>query len=265
VNLELITDFRAEWHATWNLGVGTICLNIQMLRKFCRFCIKRDWIQKNPASDLEMPKEKGRPTLPFSQDEWTNILSAFPLYEKRTRSANGTRLLYAFVLSMRFSGMSIGDTVRCETSWILGDRLSFRTQKNAVNVCNKLPDFVLRALMAARRKSERHFFWSGTSTLHSAVGKWQRRLQILFESAGVSNGHSHRFRDSYAFDMTHNGRISLEELRQALGHKSARTTERYYSHWIIERQERLEGKQDSAWADQGGAIQALYSKGHHIN
>jgi site-specific recombinase XerD len=264
VNLELITDFRAEWHATWKLGVGTICLNIQMLRKFFRFCIKREWIQKNPASDLEMPRGKGRPTLPFSQDEWTNILNAFPLYEKRTRSPNGTRLLYAFVLLMRFSGMRIGDTVRSETSWIQGDGISFRTEKNEVNVCNKLPDFVLEALLGAPRKNVRYFFWSGTSSLHSAVGKWQRRLQVLFRLAGVRDGHSHRFRDSYAFDMTHNGRMTLEELRQALGHSSVRTTERYYSHWIMERQERLEAKQDLAWADQR-AIQALYKNSDRVN
>jgi|HubBroStandDraft_1064217.scaffolds.fasta_scaffold74359_1 integrase len=40
--------------------------------------------------------------------------------------------------------------------------------------------------------------------------------------------------------------MTLEELRQALGHTSARTTERYYSHWIMERQERLEAKQELA-------------------
>jgi integrase len=264
VNLELITDFRAKWHATWKLGVGTICLNIQMLREFFRFCIKRNWIEKNPASDLEMPKGKGRPSLPFSQEEWTNILSAFPLYEEQTRSANGTRLLYALVLLMRFSGMRIGDTVRSETSWIQGDRISFRTEKNAVNVCNKLLEFVPKALFAATRKSERCYFWSGTSSLHSAVGKWQRRLQVLFRLAGVRNGHSHRFKDSYAFDMAHNGRMTLEELRQALGHSSARTTERYYSHWILERQERLEAKQDLAWAEQR-AIQALYKNSDRVN
>jgi hypothetical protein len=58
--------------------------------------------------------------------------------------------------------------------------------------------------------------------------------------------------------MTHNGGMTLAELRQALGHKSTRTTERYYSHWIAERQKRLEHKQDRAWESQR-AIQALYS------
>jgi hypothetical protein len=84
-----------------------------------------------------------------------------------------------------------------------------------------------------------------------------QRLKVLFDLAGVQNGHAHRFRDTYAFDMTHNGGMTLEELRQALGHKSTRTTERYYSHWIAERQKRLEDKQDQAW-ESHRAIQALY-------
>lgn len=262
LNLDLITDFRAEWHTKWQQREGTICLNIQMLRKFFRFCVLRDWIQKNPASELEMPKGKRRATLPFSQEEWTRILQAFPSYAERARPG-GAQLLYALVLLLRYSGMRIGDAVRCETSWVQDDRISFLTEKNNVHVCNRLPDFVLKALWTAPRKSERHFFWSGHSSLHSAVGKWQRRLKILFSIASVRNGHAHRFRDSYAFDMTQHGAMTLEELRQALGHKSSRTTEEYYSHWLKERQERLEEKQERAWADR--AIPALYSKGDRIN
>jgi integrase len=160
--------------------------------------------------------------------------------------------------------MRIGDATRCETNWIQDERISFLTEKNNVHVCNKLPDFVLKALWAAPRKSERHFFWSGQSTLHSAVGKWQRRLKTLFRLAGVCNGHAHRFRDTYAYDLTHHGKATLEELRQALGHKSTRTTERYYSHWIPERQERLEAKQEHVWED-GRAIPALYGEREIIN
>ncbi len=263
LNLDLLTGCQTEWRTKWHQHDGTICLNIQMLRKFFRFCIKRDWVQQNPASDLEMPKGKSRPTLPFTPNEWRKILAAFPAYEKHARAGNA-RLLYAFVLLLRYSGMRIGDATRCETNWIQDERISFLTEKNNVHVCNKLPDFVLKAMWAAPRKSERHFFWSGRSTLHSAVGKWQRRLKVLFRLAGVCNGHAHRFRDSYAYDLTHYGGATLEELRQALGHKSTRTTERYYSHWVQERQGRLEAKQERVWED-GRAIQALYGEREIIN
>jgi hypothetical protein len=158
LNLDLTTEFRAAWRTKWNQQDGTICLNIQMLRKFFRFCVARDWIQKNPASELEMPKGKCRTRLPFNDEEWTRILKAFPSYEERTRSADGARLLYTFVLLLRYSGMRIGDAVRCETSWIQGERITFLTEKNNIIVCNKLPGFVLAALSTAPRKSTRHFF-----------------------------------------------------------------------------------------------------------
>jgi hypothetical protein len=144
MSLDLLTDFQFECHTHWRQHEGTICLNIQMLRKFFRFCVKRDWIQTNPASDLEMPQGKRRPTLPFSPSEWKRILEAFPSYEKRARGGNA-QLLYAFVLLLRYSGMRIGDATRCETNWIQDDRISFLTEKNNIHVCNKLPDFVLKA------------------------------------------------------------------------------------------------------------------------
>jgi hypothetical protein len=61
---------------------------------------------------------KGSSLTAVHREEWTNILNAFPLYEKRTRSANGTRLLYTLVLLMRFSGMRTGDTIRF-SHWIM--------------------------------------------------------------------------------------------------------------------------------------------------
>ncbi len=268
LDLNALTDFRTEWSDRWQQQAGTICLNIQKLRKFFRFGHKRKWVDENPACDLEMPQVKLRPTLPFTAEEWRRILAAFPLYEQRAGRAAAQRL-YAFVLLLRYSGMRIGDAVRSEVSWVQGDRISFLTEKNNVRVCNKLPDFVLQALWAAPCKSERHFFWSGASTLHSAVGKWQRRLRVLFDLAGVRSGHAHRFRDTYAEDMAFNGTMTLEELKQALGHKSTGTTEKYYLHWIQERQGRLEEKQERAWnCDpllQQHAGNSLSGKGERVN
>jgi len=43
--------------------------------------------------------------------------------------------------------------------------------------------------------------------------------------------------------MALNDQMTLEELKQALGQKTARTTEKHYSHWLKDRQDRLEAKQ----------------------
>lgn len=258
LSLELLTDFLIKSSSRWNQRSGTVGNNIRTLRSFFAFSQKMEWVQKNVAKGLEIPKSTRRPTLPFTQEEWQRILKAFPLYDRRAGQLASRRLL-AFVLLLRYSGIRIGDATRFESTWINGDRISFETQKRHIYIRNKLPCEVLKILRTIPVKDGRYFFWTGQSALHSTVGKWQRRLKVLFTLAGVRKGHAHRFRDSYAFDMTHNGGMTLEELRQALGHKSTRTTEKYYSHWLEERQARLEHKQSRAWAEDP-ALSALGGK-----
>jgi Phage integrase family len=102
-----------------------------------------------------------------------------------------------------------------------------------------LPDFVVRAIEAAPRTSEKFFFWAGKSTLHIAVGIFQRSLQNLFTLAKVEGGHAHRFRDTFAVQLLLAG-VPLERISVLLGHQSVRITERHYSPWVRSRQEQLE-------------------------
>src|SRR3979409_1687037 len=76
-----------------------------------------------------------------------------------------------------------------------------------------------------------HFFWTGKSKLHSAIGKWQRRLQTRFTLAEVHGGHAHRFRDTFAVELLLAG-VPLEHVSVLLGHQSVRITERHYSPWV---------------------------------
>jgi hypothetical protein len=46
--------------------------------------------------------------------------------------------------------------------------------------------------------------------VRSAKGKWQRRLQRLFELAKAAAGHAHRFRDTFAVELLLAGVPSIE-------------------------------------------------------
>jgi integrase len=82
-----------------------------------------------------------------------------------------------------------------------------------------VPKFVAEALEDVPRLSDRYFFWTGNSKLHTATGCWQRTLQKLFKLATVQNGYAHRFRDTFAVELLLTG-VPTEEVAVLLGHSN---------------------------------------------
>lgn len=120
-----------------------------------------------------------------------------------------------------------------------GDRLFLFTQKTGVAVNTVLPDFVRKSLEAIPKVTDRHFFWNGVTKLETVVGSWRKRLAKLFELAEITNGHPHRFRDTFAVELLLSG-VPIERVSVLLGHQSVRITEKHYSPWVRSRQEQLE-------------------------
>jgi integrase/recombinase XerD len=214
-------------------------------------------IDDNPALHLKAPGIQNRPTMPFTHADMLKVFAAFEKYGERAGFRNAQRLK-AFVLVLRYSGMRIGDAVRCGVDRITGNKLFLYTQKTGVPVHCILPDFLLRELDAAPKSSEGRFFWTGESKPHSAIGKWQRRLQALFKLAEVEGGHAHRFRDTFAVELLLAG-VPLERVSVLLGHQSVQITERHYSPWVRARQEQLEQDLRRVW--QQAPIALLEAKG----
>lgn len=242
----LTVDVLSSFRSSWKLGPRTSVKELERLRGLLDFARDREWITKNPALELKAPKPKPRPTLPFTHEEIIRVLAALDTYGKRAGVMNAQRLR-AFVLLLRYSGMRIGDTVSCGVDRITNNRLFLYTQKTGVPVYCILPDFVVAALEASPRPCEHFYFWSGASKLHSAVGKWQRRLKRLFELAQVAKGHAHRFRDTFAVELLLAG-LPIERVSVLLGHQSIRVTERHYSPWTRSRQDQLEADLARAWS-----------------
>lgn len=197
---QLDLDTLGTFRVSWTEGPRTSLKKLERLRAFMRFAEKRKWIDSNPATDLKAPKVPNKPTLPFTREEMINVLAALGPYGKSAGLRNAQRLK-AFVLLLRYSGMRIGDAVQLNVNRLQDNKLLLHTEKTGVHVYCVLPDVVVKALDAAPRSSEPYFFWTGKSTVRSAKGKWQRRLQRLFEFAKVIGGHAHRFRDTFAVEL----------------------------------------------------------------
>ena len=218
---------------------------------FIRFCVRAKWMEENPAEELQSPKIKMAPTLPFEEEEERAILDACDLY--KTHNKHGRRSperLRTFVLTLRYSGLRIGDVATLETKRLKDNKLQLYTHKTGVMVFVPLPPFVADALrvQASLNSNPDYFFWTGKSKVKCVTVIWQRALGTLFNKAGVVGGHPHRYRDTFAVSLLLAG-VPIQTVATLLGHSSTAVTEKHYSPWVAARQNELEAAVSRTWKE----------------
>lgn len=262
-----LVDFRA----TWADALTTQRRNQEGMKAFFRFCVKSDFIAKNPAADLDPIPEQRPKTEPFTHEEMAQIFAATAtLQDEYGRQGQPIALqTKAFILVMRYTGMSIGDTAKLEKADVKDCRIRTYRKKTGEDVFARVPPFVIDALNAAPHDSERYFFWTGNGKLHTRTSKWGDRLQRLFVAAGVrtvatektrrsggklkdkpqtvvvSKATPHMFRHTLVRDLLENA-TPMEEVAELLGN-SMKMVEKYYSKWDKRRQARLEQRLEKFW------------------
>jgi integrase len=234
-------DLRG-YRESWKLSPISASKKLERLRTFFKFAHENNWAQTNPAKGIKPPKVKQAPTLPFSPGEMTKILKAIDSYPDRP--AGRRERIRAFVLALRYSGLRIGDVISLRRDSLNDGKLHVNTQKTGQVVWCPLPNHVSKSLEAL--PSGEYFFWSGNGILKSAVADWQRSLYKLFTIAGVSHGHAHRFRDTFAVGLLAAG-VSMENVAVLLGHSSIKITQKHYAAWDKSRQQSLESAVSQAW------------------
>lgn len=244
ITLQSLTRFRTQWKD----GPISGGKKLERLRAVGRFFVDRGWWSENLALKLKRPKVKDAPTLPYTREEMSALLTACGQYTDwrgQTGQQNAHRLR-AFLLFARYSGLRIGDAASCAVDRLSGDRLFLYTQKTKVPVYVPLPPFVVAALEACPRISERYWFWTGVGSKETLAGNWRRTFRRLCEIAGVKGGHPHRFRDTLAVELLLEG-VPMERVSILLGHSSVKITERHYAPWVQARQAQLESDLVRAW------------------
>jgi len=227
---EGLRDFRQHR----KLGPRTAAKELERIRAFFRFCVDNGWLQVNPAKPIKAPQAKSLPRLPFTEKEIQRI----------TAKAVDDREL-GFILTLRHSGLRIGDVSLLRHSHLTENRLYLYTTKAGTPVSIVIPDHLVSLLKAIPSRGG-YFFLRGESTsMHTTADLWRRRIKILCKAAKVAPDHPHRFRHSLAADLLAKG-ASVEDVAAVLGNSPA-IVAKHYSQWIKSRQDRLDAIIQATW------------------
>lgn len=225
---------------------------LEALRAFFKFCHLSEWISTNPVLLLKPGKTTDLEIIPITKEEFGKILKVLDIYPDEKTANRFTTVackLRAMVMVMRYTGLRIRDVVTLRKDRIQNGKVFLRTAKTGTKVFCPIPDSVTEALSAIDATGN-FYFWSGDSKPKSAVGDYQRALRTLFDLAELPHVHAHLFRHTFATNMLTAGN-SIETVAALLGHSSTKITEKYYSHWVKGRQDKLEEAVKNSWAQMG--------------
>jgi integrase/recombinase XerD len=243
--------------ASWTCGPRHRSKRIQLLRRFFRFCIAAEWLEKNPALSLDHPKGRAisvRPKQPFDAQ---HLPEEGPEWKAIMQEVRDQPKLLALTLLMRSGGLRISDAVTFHRNRLMADGSIFLyMSKTNEPVSVPVHPELRAALEVIQPNAAGYYFWSGASEIATAADNWRVRFAQIFKRAGIQGGHPHRFRDTFAVDLLLRG-VPIDQVSLLLGHSSVTVTERYYLAFVAARREQIANSVRRAWADGTGAQNRL--------
>ena len=212
---------------------------LQLLRTFFGFCMKRKWCEENPASDMDMPPDpKPKPREPYTSEEITKILAACQTFGK---GAYERLRAHAMVLLMRRYALRISDVAIMERDRIRNGEIFVNAMKNGASLWLPLSGDVKQALElvpfpAGAGADCKYYFWSGLGSRDGHVKTVGRTMQAVFRKSGVVGASAHRFRHTLATEILVNGG-TIEDAANILGDSPA-IIRKHYAKWSRDYQNR---------------------------
>jgi integrase len=257
LTVALLSEFRAYWSKELGNGQNTCRRKHERLCGFFHFCIRNEWLTKNPARLLKAIRVVRVPTGYYTREEFDRIVDATYAYGNwkggHDFKHRGLRLR-ALLLVMRWGGLAITDAVTLERNRLGKDgRLFLYRAKTGVPVYVPLPPDVVQTLRAVPNLSPRYFFWSGAGAREDARKPWDRSLRRLFKSANLREPDdtpkrctAHMCRDTFAVELLLAG-VPLDQVSLLLAHDSIKVTEKHYAPFVKARQLQLETSARQGW------------------
>jgi integrase/recombinase XerD len=257
LTVSVLASFRACWSKELLNSQNTVRRKHERLCGFFHFCIRTEWIDKNPARLLKPVRVNRVPTGYYTRDEFTRIIDATYAYGNwkggKDFEHRGVRLR-ALLLLMRWGGLAITDAITLERSKLTADgKLFLYRAKTGTPVYVPLPAPVAQLLREIPNSNPRYFFWSGQGERESAKKPWDKSLRRVFQSAKLCEADgtpkrctAHMCRDTFAVELLLSG-VPLDQVSLLLGHDSIKVTEKHYAPFVKARQDQLEASARLAW------------------
>ena len=234
-----VTDLD-DYRAHRRIGLLTWSKELQTLRQFCEFCMRRRWLRRNLAKEVEGPKNiKPKEVKPYTKAEVAQIIAACDHFGRHSYERLRAR---AMVLLMRYTGLRISDVMTLARDRMQDGMMHLHTLKTSGLVRLPVPVELRRALedLPVPRGSMLgcpYFFWNGHTDPDVLRRKALRSLKAVFAAASVPEAHSHRFRHTLATDILAQGG-TIQDVADVLG-IGAHVAAKHYAKWNLAREERI--------------------------
>ena len=261
---EVTPDALYKWRGTWSvnaknnrdrLAPPTQNQYISLIRRFFRWTVDADYLDKDPSRLMKRAAYDQEPTRPLTAEQFEQVLAAtYKLDSDRNRVLNVPeygRDLRAIFLLQRWTGIRIIDALMLKRTAIKDGRMTVRTKKTGSWIKNrKLPQVVLDALAEIPLKQDHvrqgYYFWScSCNDADNLTTIWAEHIRDLNEYLDLQDDegnpmelHSHMLRDTFAVELLLAG-MPIEDVSRLLTHKDINTTQRHYAPWVKSREEKL--------------------------
>ena len=236
ITIEVFDDYRAQRE----ISPLTASKELQTLRLFFDFCVRRRWLAHNVAKDVHPPKGiKPKEVIPYRDAEVARLVVACNEIGKQSYERRRAR---AMVLLMRYTGLRISDVMTLGRDRVGAGMIHLHTNKTSGVVRLPVPMELQQALddLPVPKGSDRgcpYYLWNGHTSRRQIVTMGLKTLEAVFKKAGVPKAKSHRFRHTLATDILAKGG-TIQDVADVLG-ISAHVAARHYAKWSQARDERI--------------------------
>ena len=253
-----VTDMD-RFYASWKDGIRAKAKKLERLKALIKFCLKREWLAKDIADDLQAPEGSSVtvPKAPFTDEELDRLYAACDKIGPQLKQGPGYRTWGGedakdFIYLSIYTGLRISDVATFDLSKRLkGNDVFLRMHKTKRPLFTWIPDWLVERLQARQRVHGSMIFAAGvTRNAKQLCDIWRnKRLKRIFELAGPweTPPHPHKFRHTFVRILLEKG-VSVPDVAELIG-DTEQILRRHYAAWIPGRQDRLSRILQEAFAD----------------